>query len=86
MRTAPVPPPPAAQAYCLSKVQPLPLDVEFDLSDTLHALRPKLQLFAGYQDALDAVQGILAEEAAAGGGGALGVIGGECFHVVLCVV
>ncbi|KAG1671470.1 hypothetical protein FOA52_003128 [Chlamydomonas sp. UWO 241] len=56
------------QAYLLSKQQPTPLDVEFDIQDVLHSLRPKLVRFGNYADAITAVQGILTTEAAAGGG------------------
>eukprot|EP00967_Tisochrysis_lutea_P050257 scaffold61778_cov26-Tisochrysis_lutea.AAC.1 len=31
------------QAYCMAKVQPLPMDVHCDIHDVVGALRPKLK-------------------------------------------
>ncbi|GIM12927.1 hypothetical protein Vretimale_16172, partial [Volvox reticuliferus] len=63
------------QAYILSKGA-LPLDVEFDLQDILHALRPTLKRYGTYEEALAAVQDIIAREVAQFGA-PLGTIGEE---------
>ncbi|EFJ41604.1 hypothetical protein VOLCADRAFT_68153, partial [Volvox carteri f. nagariensis] len=63
------------QAYILSKAA-LPLDVEFDLQDVLHALRPSLKRYDTYDEALAAVQDIIAREVAQFGA-PLGTIGEE---------
>lgn len=61
------------QAYLLSKQQPIPLDVEFDVQDVLHHLRPRLVRYGSYEEALAAVTELLSAEAAAGA--AAGVLG-----------
>ncbi len=55
-------------------------------------MRPKLTLFVSFQDAVAAVNAILAEEAKSGVGGALGAIDGVCtcitqtrMHASACV-
>ncbi|GFR49425.1 hypothetical protein Agub_g11482, partial [Astrephomene gubernaculifera] len=63
------------QAYILSKAA-LPLDVEFDLQDVLHALRPSLKRYESYEEALAAVQDIIAREVEQFGA-PLGTIGEE---------
>ncbi|KAG2482394.1 hypothetical protein HYH03_018672 [Edaphochlamys debaryana] len=63
------------QAYILSKAR-LPLDVEFDLQDVLHTLRPSLRRYDSYDEALAAVQDIIAKEVAQFGA-PLGTIGEE---------
>ena len=52
------------QAYLLSKQQPIPLDVEFDVSDILNRLRPRLLRLTDYEEALKVVMDILSREAA----------------------
>ena len=42
--------------YVMSKRQPLPMDVDFMLSDTLDALRPRLAFHKTYEDAAKAVE------------------------------
>ncbi|KXZ44963.1 hypothetical protein GPECTOR_60g741 [Gonium pectorale] len=63
------------RAYILSKAA-LPLDVEFDLQDALHSLRPNLRRYNTYDEALAAVQDIIAREVAQFGA-PLGTIGEE---------
>ncbi|KAI8994050.1 ARM repeat-containing protein [Trametes punicea] len=47
------------QMYILSK-EPLPMDVEFMLSDSLEAVRPKLVMFKSYEEAATAVDEMFA--------------------------
>ena len=54
------------QMYCRSKKQPLPMDVDFMLTDTFEALRPKLSLHATYEEAAAAVDEIVAKANAQG--------------------
>ena len=49
------------QLYCRSKRQPLPMDVDFMLTDTFEGLRPKLTLFATYEEAAAAFDDIVAK-------------------------
>lgn len=49
------------QLYCRSKRQPLPMDVDFMLTDTFEGLRPKLTLFASYEEAAAAFDEIVAK-------------------------
>ena len=42
------------QCYLFSKRQPLPLEVEHLVTDTVEALRPDLQLFSTAQEAYEA--------------------------------
>jgi len=55
------------QAYCMAKVQPLPMDVHCDIHDVVGALRPKLKWPSSLEDAISRVSELLAAEAAAGG-------------------
>eukprot|EP00798_Chlamydomonas_sp_ICE-L_P014699 gene14699-20739_t len=48
------------QAYVLSKVQPVPLD------DVIHHLRPKMERYQTYEEALEAVTEIMGKEASMG--------------------
>lgn len=46
--------------YVLSKIQPLPMDVDFMLSDTLEALRPQFRFKKSFEEAAVAVDGMFA--------------------------
>ncbi|UZJ53432.1 hypothetical protein CBS101457_002752 [Exobasidium rhododendri] len=50
--------------YVLSKVQPLPMDVDFMLSDTLEALRPHFHLKKSYEEAAQALDEMFAAQTA----------------------
>ena len=50
--------------YILSKVQPLPMDVDFMLSDTLEALRPQFVLKKSFEEAAEAVDEMFAQQKA----------------------
>ncbi|KIJ40979.1 hypothetical protein M422DRAFT_209705 [Sphaerobolus stellatus SS14] len=58
------------QLYTLCKSQPLPMDVEFMLSDSLEAIRPQLSRFKTFEEAAlavdDIVSGIISQTAAGG--------------------
>ncbi|KAF5832053.1 armadillo-type protein [Dunaliella salina] len=55
------------QAYCMAKVQPLPMDVHCDIHDVVGALRPKLKWPSSLEDAIDA-----SRRSSASGGGEVG--------------
>jgi regulator of nonsense transcripts 2 len=50
--------------YLLSKEQPLPMDIDFMLSDTLEALRPDFAVKMSFEEAAAAVDAMLAEQQA----------------------
>lgn len=62
------------QMYCRSKKQPLPMDVDFMLTDTFESLRPKLALFATYEEAAKVVDEMVAKANAQGPAGPLEAI------------
>lgn len=49
------------QMYIKMKRQPLPMDIDFMVSDTFETLRPKLVLFGTYEEAAVAVDDMFAK-------------------------
>ena len=50
------------QMYAFTKVQPVPMDVEFMYMDTIEMLRPKLKMFLNYEQAAYHVNALILEE------------------------
>ena len=43
------------QKYLLTKAQPLPIDVEYSVQDTLESIRPNIKMYSNISDVEDAI-------------------------------